>query len=64
MRVFVRHTSGPLPGLREMMGIEEAFPNGQVLPGFPCVQLRWHTANVKLERVMPTYVLYVEVPNA
>lgn len=63
MRVFVRHTTGPLPGLREMIGTETAFPNGLVPPGFPLVELRWHRANIKLDRVMPTYVLYVEVPD-
>lgn len=62
MRVFVRHTTGPLPGLREMIGTETAFPNGEVPAGYPQVQLLWHRANIKLEKVMPTYVVYVEVP--
>ena len=62
MRVFVRHATGPLPGLREMIGTESAFPDGAVPTNVPLVQLRWHQANIKLEKVMPTYVVYVEVP--
>ena len=46
-----------------MVGTEAAFPNGQVPTAFPSVQLvGFRRANIKLERVMPTYVLYVEVP--
>lgn len=59
-RVLVRHRTGPRTGLIEIAGLVSRF-NGQIPALLPRVELGHTIADLHLERVEPSYVLYREV---